>query len=267
MNYPNERHEFTVSELAHACGVSRKTLLRMEECGFLKPYRVNTDTGYRYYDAYNASSVGQYQLMQLLGLTRSQITDYYYDNIDRKEFLKTQKEKFSIMQRTLEELELRSDPTRNFSSSIIDVREICCYCDTTKISDYRDSEKFFYSTVEKCMIEGYTLLGLESLFGLSEYNFRKMTATPHNVTACVPIVSPDKKDSHIVVFPKAKAFSMIAYGEYSVIEKLCISFWEEFDKREFKAVGEARFEGIVAPYTGEHITSEQFCYRLLVPIE
>ncbi len=267
MNYPEKRHEFSINEFAHACGVSRKTLLRMEECGFLKPYRVNEETKYRYFDAYNAAQVGQCRLLQTLGLSRAQIADYYSRKTDLAAFLKLQREKLSLMQRTLEEMELRADPSRNFEASFIDIPEITCYCETTMISSPEESEPFFYATQEQCMLAGYQLLGVEPLFGLSEDDYRMLTARPSRITACIPIVSSGKEDSHIMTFPATRAFSMLAYGNYTVIADLCSRFWKAFDEKELTPAGRARFIGISAPYAGEHISYSDFCYRIVVPIE
>ena len=93
MKYPEERYLFTIREAARASGVGRTTLLRMEECGFLTPYRIDEKTGYRYYDAQNIAQIGQYQLLQELDLTRNEITDIYYQNIDMSEFVRAQREK------------------------------------------------------------------------------------------------------------------------------------------------------------------------------
>lgn len=60
MFFPENQQLFTVSEMTRACGVSRTTLIRIEECGVLTPCHINPETGYRYYNAYNAAQVGQY---------------------------------------------------------------------------------------------------------------------------------------------------------------------------------------------------------------
>ncbi len=267
MNFPEKRHEFSINEFAHACGVSRKTLLRMEECGFLKPYRINKETGYRYFDAYNAAQVGQFQLLQMMGLSRVQIADYYNQKLKNTEFLKLQREKLNQMLRVLEEMELREDPSRSFIPSIIDLPEITCYCETTVISSPEQSEPFFYATQEQCMRSGYQLLGVEPLFGLNEDDFRTLSIAPSQTTACIPIVPTGKDDPHIVTFPASRAFSMLSYGDYTVIGELCSRFWKAFDKKKLTPTGRARFIGITAPYVGEHISYSNFCYRLVVPVE
>jgi len=67
MFFPDDQQLFTVSELARACGISRATLIRIEECGMLTPFRIDPKTGYRYYNAYNAAQVGQYLLLPGIG--------------------------------------------------------------------------------------------------------------------------------------------------------------------------------------------------------
>ena len=165
MNYPENRRMFTIRELAKACGVSRSTLIRMEECGFLTPCYTDPETGYRYYDAQNAAHVGQFLLLQQLGLTRAEITDCYFQIEKTKEMLQKQRARLFLMQRTLEELEVRVNPAHNFSCSFLDLPETVCYCERQMISSPDESEQFFFSIHEKCISEGFRLMGTEPIFG------------------------------------------------------------------------------------------------------
>ena len=88
----------------------------------------------------------------------------------------------------------------------------------------------------------------------------------HKVTACIPVVAGGCSDPHLVTFPAIHAFSGLAYGDYSMIGKLCVRFWQEIETRAIQPAGPARFIGLVAPYTGNHITPEHFCYRIVVPV-
>ena len=267
MHDSKERRTFSVREMAHACGVSRSTLIRMEECGFLTPYYIHPDTGYRGYDAYNAAQIGQFLLLQQLGLTRTEITDFYYRKEASEDFLKTQRARLSLMQRILEELEVRIDSSRNFSSSFLDLPEMVCYCDRKTVESPGEGEDFFHEVHERCISEGFQLMGTEPMFGLSQDDYRELTARPQEITACIPVIPSGTGNPYLTAFPATRAFSMVAYGNYQVIGELCKRFWAEFDKRKLKAKGPARFIGLVAPYTGSHIPSEDFCYRLAVPAE
>ena len=63
MIYPEDIQLFSIHEFSRACGVSRASLLRMEECGFLTPYRIDPKTGYHYYDTHNVAGAGQFKLL------------------------------------------------------------------------------------------------------------------------------------------------------------------------------------------------------------
>ena len=55
----NKKDLFQITEAARACGVSRSTLMRMEESGLLKPAYVSKDSGRRYYDNFSVAHVLQ----------------------------------------------------------------------------------------------------------------------------------------------------------------------------------------------------------------
>ena len=99
MIFTDQRRLFTSAQVCRACGISRTSLFRLEEIGFLTPYSVNPDTGYRYYDLQNITAVGQFQKMQEIGLSKKEIVDLYLEQIDSEEFLKTQRQKLNMMQR------------------------------------------------------------------------------------------------------------------------------------------------------------------------
>lgn len=52
-----EKEFFQITEAARACGLSRSTLLRMEEKGLLTPAYIAPDSGRRYYDNHNVARI------------------------------------------------------------------------------------------------------------------------------------------------------------------------------------------------------------------
>ena len=115
MKLPKNRALFSIKEMSEICGISRASLLRLEEDGFLLPYRVNPDTGYRYYDMQNVTAVGQYQRMQTIGMSRKEIADLYYERIDSAAFIAELRQKLARLQLFLNEYEMRHDRSKNFS--------------------------------------------------------------------------------------------------------------------------------------------------------
>ena len=269
MFFPEDQQLFTVSELARACGVSRTTLIRIEECGMLTPYRINPETGYRYYNAYNAAQVGQYLFLQSLGLMREEIAEYYYRKTDSTAFLKAQRERLERMQRVLEELEIRNGDVPGISFSYIDLPEQTCFCLETELSSPEEGELFFYKAHEQCIREGFRLRGTEPLFGITSDDWRIPSAQPGKppkTTACIPVEAQGRSDPRLAVFPAVHAFSGLIYGDYSMIGELSLRFWQEADAKGIKPAGPARFYGLTAPYTGNHLSPEHYCYRMVVPV-
>ena len=144
MIFPEKRKLFTISEVAKACGVSRTSLIRMEEDGFLKPYRIDPDTGYRYYDMQNVASVGQYQRLQELGISRKEIADIYYERVDTEKFIEKQRARLSKMQNLLEEYEFRHDHSKDHMFSYLTLPEVVCFCDDIVSNSIGESATLSY---------------------------------------------------------------------------------------------------------------------------
>ena len=68
---------FQITEAAHACGLSRSTLLRMEEKGLLAPAYIAPDSGRRYYDNHNVARIMQIEKLKAMGLGTEEIAGYF----------------------------------------------------------------------------------------------------------------------------------------------------------------------------------------------
>lgn len=270
MIYPEKRLLFTIREAAHACGISRATLLRIEECGFLKPFHTDPKTGYRYYDAQNIAQIGQYQLLQELGLSRNEIKDIYYQNINMEEFLDKQHQKIVRLQRMVSELEMRTTRTSNNKYSFVELPELTCYCKTEKNLTLEGIETFAYITHQNSIKDGYQMRGNEPLFiyitpGSSTAS--KQKKQEFEATVCIPVVSSDSSDSNLQTFTKCPAFSLTGYGNYSSLFSMFQNFRAEIAARELTPTGQARIIAHVATYVGAHISPNNFCFELVIPIQ
>lgn len=68
---------FQITEAAHACGLSRSTLMRMEKKGLLTPAYIAAESGRRYYDNHDVARILQIEKFKSMGLTTEQIADYF----------------------------------------------------------------------------------------------------------------------------------------------------------------------------------------------
>lgn len=269
MNYPEQRKLFTMKEICHACGVSRTTLIRMEEDGFLKPYRVDPNTGYRYYDLSNVAAVGQYQRLQSVGLSRKEIADLYYERADSDKLLEGLRQKLNLLQRFLYEYELRHDKAKNYSFSYITLPSLTCYCAEITASSFEELETKAYLVHEKCVEEGYRILGSEPLMAMFD-DLRTCIdpfASAGKITACIPVISDSENDPNLRIVPACEAVSILGFGEYTVIIELWTRLFAEIEKRGLEPAGPARMISLIAPYTGDHYRPDDYCYVCVVPIK
>lgn len=73
----NTKQFFQITEAARACGLSRSTLMRMEERGLLTPVFTAPDSGRRYYDNHNVARIMQIEKFKAMGLGSKEIADYF----------------------------------------------------------------------------------------------------------------------------------------------------------------------------------------------
>ncbi len=270
MNYPKNRFLFTIKDISKACGVSRATLLRMEESGFLTPCKVDENTGYRYYDANNIAQIGQYQLLQELGLSRKEITDLYLRRIDIAPFIDEQRQKIHRLQRALNELELRYTKKNELRFSFIELPEITCICQTIPMNSVENLKTIMYDMYQKTFQEGFRINGKEPLFAciandtLATFNLDDSST---DITLCIPVMNQQASDPRITVLPACYACSLISYGNTSTPPEIVKQFLEEVTRRKLRPIGPLRINLLVAPYTGMHISEDDYCYEYVLPIE
>ena len=271
MLYPEKRHLFTVKDVSRACGISRATLLRMEESGFLTPYQVDPDSGYRYYDTGNIAAIGQYQWLQKAGLSRVEIADLYLGRVDSEQFLTEQRRKLEAMRRFVSEYELRHDRSKDHMISRQTLPETIYYC--TEIGDassFEEGGMLGYLAHQRCIAQGYRLLGSEPMAAVREdWSTWAGSSSDYGFTICIPVV-PDsdwESDANLRRFPATEALSIIGFGGYSVIPKLWRRLLEEVEAQGLEPCGPQRVIALVAPYVGDHVRPDEYCSECVVPVK
>ena len=265
MKIPENRKLFSIKEMSDICGISRASLLRLEADGFLTPYRVNPETGYRYYDMQNVSAVGQYQRLQLIGLSRKEIADVYYERIDSDEFLAELRQKQAQLQRFLSEYELRHDRSKNFSAYYITLPEVTCYCARLKGYSFQEIAVSAYLAHEQCASEGYRLLGSEPL--MSVYDDPDVSIDSLERTLCIPVIPRSEEDPKLRHFPQTEALAVLGFGSYEILPELFRRLFDEVEKRKLEPAGAPRLISLIAPYAGAHYRIDEYCSECVIPIK
>ena len=269
MKFPENRALFSIKEMSEICGISRASLLRLEEDGILTPYRVNPDTGYRYYDMQNVTAVGQYQRLQTIGMSRKEIADLYYERIDSAAFITELRQKQARLQLFLNEYEMRHDRSKNYSVFYTGLPAVTCYCTPVGGSSLEEVAINSYLAHEKCVTEGYRMLGSEPLMALyDDYDTcLDPLGSQRDRTLCIPVVADSKNDPKLQYFPYTEAISILGFGSYELLDGLWHRLFDEVKKRHLEPTGSPRLISLIAPYAGAHYTLNDYCFECVIPIK
>ena len=110
----NKKALFQITEAAHACGLSRSTLLRMEEKGLLTPACIAAESGRRYYDNHNVARIMQIEKLKAMGLGAEEIAGYFARGGEVTELLSVLERRQREIDRGVEELRLRAGESGEF---------------------------------------------------------------------------------------------------------------------------------------------------------
>ena len=117
---------FQITEAAHACGLSRSTLMRMEKKGLLTPAYIAAESGRRYYDNHDVARILQIEKFKSMGLTTEQIADYFAQGGEISTLLATLESRLQDIQRNVEELRLRTMEAPGISVQIMRQPAVTC---------------------------------------------------------------------------------------------------------------------------------------------
>ena len=262
---------FTIGQVVQSCGLSRATILRLEEKGLLKPARIDVKSGYRYYDNHNVSQIMQIKHLLELGLTYDNILLYYQTNGNPSQLLKLIEPRFYSIKRIYDEIRIRNsnvDDTLEFKTVILP-EYICLTRDfrgATTDDKYKDMYGLYHEAVER----GYRLLASEPLFVINHRDdYLRGEYSTKNVidyTCCIPL-EPDSAPDDAVTYPSCRALSCIYCGDYSRLGNAYNGIGQKLKDMDLKPAGDIRGLGLVASYTGRDIPMSRYVSLLALPIE
>ncbi len=243
--------------------------MRLEDRGLLVPAKVDSETGYRWYDNYNVSRVMQIQSFLQMGLTYDDVALYYRAGGESRELLEHIEERFLLFKRAYEELKLRVEKKDHLSFEFVDLPEYICFCREFRGTTTEDRYWAMYHLYHEAVEKGYRLLKSEPLFVINkrtDYLEGAFEEKEVDFICCIPL-EPDEPPKEAVTFPACRGFSCLGYGSYSRRAYAFNEFGREIRERGLKPTDYVRALGLVAPYTGREIDPKNYVSRLVVPVE
>ncbi len=260
---------FTINQVSKCCGVSRSTIMRLEDRGLLKPAFVDEQTGYRYYDNFSVSLILQVQLFLALGMSYDDIALYYRANGSSPELLARIEVKYNILKRAYEEIKLRMDKREEIIFEFLTLPEYVCYTREFRGTTVQDRYQAMVDLYNEAVEKGYRPSYSEPLFGLAkrtDYLEEKFVERESDFVCCIPL-DPAYAPEEAVVYPGCRAYSCLFYGGYERRPEAFNLLGRKIRELGLKPTGYVRMLGLVAPYTGQNIPEENYVSRLVVPVE
>jgi len=107
INTERPEDTFSINALARTCGISRASILRMEDEGLLKPAYTDTQNSYRYYDCKSVAEVIRILNYQRLGFTKKEIANLLKNPQSIPESVAELRSHHEFILRELEDLSLK----------------------------------------------------------------------------------------------------------------------------------------------------------------
>ncbi len=259
---------FSISQVAHACNLSRSSLIRLEEKGLLTPARTNAKNRYRYYDNNNIARILQIQKFQQMGFSSEEIVSYYESGGKTDGLLAILEQRLSVLQQQIAEMRLRAHEVPDSPLTIIEIPETVCCVRKFQGSLVQDKYHASYDFFHECVEKGISLAP-KPFFIINErtdYLDGKITPTPYDFHICIPVL-PEQAPEDAVHFPACTALSLLCYGNYGNINETYLYLGEQVRKRGLTPAGFIRVIALVAPYAGKEIDPDRYCSQLVLPVE
>ena len=132
-------HLFKIGEIAKILGITRKTILVYEEMGLLTPAIKDKNSGYRYYTADNMTRIRSIRSLQTLGLSLSEIKEYYYDSKNLDHHLERLMDLRAALDHNIRLLQVRAAKPGDLSIHRVRLPKQVCFCRRYQCKDTKDA--------------------------------------------------------------------------------------------------------------------------------
>ena len=259
---------YQITEAARACGLSRSTLMRMENRGLLTPAYVSPTSGQRYYDNFNVARILQVEKFKAMGLDTEEIAGYFAHGGEASELLTVLEARLRELERSVEEMRVRAADRPSISVQMMTLPAVTFLSRRCQGHSVAEKTAAMYEFYGECVRRSCTLSD-EPIFNIQErqdFLNGRIDGTPYSYSVCVP-VKPETAPSDAQTLPKCRALSALYCGDYGGVDEMWLTMGREVKVRGLTPAGLPRVLCIVAPYTGREIETKRYCSRLVLPVK
>ena len=250
---------FKIGEISKILGVTRKTILVYEEMGLLTPAVKDENSGYRYYTADNMTQIRSIRSLQTLGLSLSEIREYYYDTANLDHHLERLMDLRAALDRNIHLLQVRAANPGDLSVHHIRLPRQVCFCRRYLCEDTKDAANRLRDT--------YIAAARTGKMSMLARMFTMRIGHPDKgleLMCCIP-VEDDFMGDERVEFAETSALCIYYRGEYEGIGNAINALNTYVEANHIETTGPYRsiyLEG--PPSRGEH--SCDYITQIVVPV-
>ncbi len=205
----NFKNTFTSEELAHAFGISRSKVLRIESTGLISPVSRGGRANSRHFDAKAAMKLKRFLLFQGLGYTSEQAIRYFNGDVDFEDAIEDLEDRIHALTVALNAMKLRTDTTQHLI--IQELTTVPCYYYAKEVHLAMTAQEAMDSILEataEAIQKGYTL---RPELPITCINIAPMALKTIRPLLCIPIAN-EVKDDQVIFLPREKKKCVHWYG-------------------------------------------------------
>lgn len=261
---------YTVGQVAAACGVSRSTLLRLEEEGLLIPTIHDTKRVYSFLDM---MKLRQIITLHNYGFTHSIIKEYFEDNGNYGNLFALLAAKQSDIFYFMKEMSLRMEKQENLNVQSLYAPEIPCHCMNLGKSFpyYAIHSELISRQMEEMIAKKYEISPSRPLFITTPWedlaNGADVSAE-REFTGHIPLAEmPENPDSSVILIPRHRVLSVLVNGPSVPMPEVINKLKEKIEKDNLVVNGPLYLISMVGPHLGLDIPPERYLARIALPIK
>ena len=266
----NNERLYTVNQIGAACGVSRATLLRLEEEGLLIPTIHETKRMYSFHDM---MKLRQIVMLHNYGFTHAVIKKYFEDNGNYNDLLALLAAKQSDIFYFMSEMQIRMDHYDKINVQSIFAPEIPCHCMNlgTSFPYYAMHTDLISLQMEDVIAKKLEVSPSRPLFISTQWDDLAAGAefgAAREFTGHIPLVEmPEQPDPAVMLIPRQRVLSVLYHGPTVPMNDIIREFKNKIEREHLTARGPLYLISMVGPHLGLDIPPERYLARVALPIE
>lgn len=250
---------FKIGEITKILGITRKTILGYEEMGLLTPALKDAHSGYRYYTADNMTQMRSIRSLQTLGLSLTEIREYYYDSKNLDYHLAHLMELRASLDRNIQLLQVRAAKEGDFSIHPVRLPQQVCFCHKYQCKDVKEASDKLRDT--------YIAAARTGKMSMEARMFTIRVGNPEkglDLMCCIPMENTFTGEERIE-FPETPALCIYYRGAYEGIGRVIAVLNEHMETNQIQAAGAFRSIYLEGPPSRGANTSD-YITQIAVPI-